>query len=192
MALSIADQQDAADLAAASTQLLGLDVIWTTGFEQGVPEGKTPASSDLIKVGLGMATQLGKIHKGVPLLKRFADELEVALLAQSGHTKDWTLGIDPLDVPGLLREAVKHVDDHATEEISTLLAKAERLEGGQAVQGDLPRRMRGAIYLLCAAVTVGLGAFATVCGGPAGIGFGFAGAVVAAALFSQGLSDFHA
>ncbi|KND28339.1 MULTISPECIES: hypothetical protein [Streptomyces] len=192
MALSIAEQRDAANIVATCTRLLELDVIWTTNLEQGVPEGKTDASRALIKVGLDMATGLGRVHERVSLLHRFADELEVLFLEEFDHFKGWTLDISPTDVPALLHDAAKGLDGHASAEIRTLLTKIEGLEGGQAVQGDLPRKMRGWIYIVCAAVSLGLGTLAAAGGGPLGIALGAAGLGVALVLLQQGLSDVHA
>ncbi|MCX4751144.1 hypothetical protein OG455_37530 [Kitasatospora sp. NBC_01287] len=192
MALSIAEQHHAAETAATCTQLLELDVVWTTGLEGGVPEGKTEASGDLINVGLSMATALGQIHERVSFLGGFADQLEGLLLEQGGQIEGWTLDLSPMHVPGLVRDAVKYVDNHATEEIAALLAKVERLEGGQAVQGDLRRRMRGYLFILGAAVSLALGTLAAAGGGPVGVALGVAGVGVAQVFLTQGLSDVRA
>lgn len=116
----------------------------------------------------------------------------VPIVEQRGHFEGWTLDTNPTDVPGLLRYAVKELDGHGAAEISTLLAKVERLDGGQAVQGDLPRKMRGWIYIVCAAVTLGLGTLAAAGGGPVGVALGVAGVGVAVAFLQQGLADVNA
>lgn len=175
MALSISEQQEAADVAATATRILQLDSVWTAGVaEHGNEQTESGVKLALADVAAELVAGLSALHEQVPFLNRFADELEVLLQEQEMPAWPFT-GMSPQELPQQLRSATMVVDNHAAEEEQLLQHGIDSLRGigdqagERSAEGDLRPRMRAAISIIGGVVFFGLALAVVVAAGPPGL-----------------------
>ncbi|MFQ6194861.1 hypothetical protein [Streptomyces sp. NPDC000405] len=192
MALSIAEQREAAGIGDACLYVVTLDNIWTTQLAAAVPEPGSAAASELIDVGTEMATVLTHIHERGYLLHRFDAEFD-ELFGPHAKALSEQLDVTPENLHQHLREAVQHVDQYAPEEAKGILAKIDLIRSGEATPGDVKIPMRGALLIIGGVILLGAGIAVVACGvedlgGPLQRTLGKVGGE----MFKQGLQDFRA
>ncbi|REK91001.1 hypothetical protein DY245_07005 [Streptomyces inhibens] len=165
--ITITEQLRAVELSNRCTRLLSLDMIWS---ERLTYSGQRSSSStELANIGREMAKELADIQKDLDFVYALAAEVpdELGIVAQ---------------------RAIESINAFGGTEVEELYRKADLVESGETPDGDLPRRVWGAIAAVGGFLTIAAGAGAAAVTGPLGVVILPSAAAVGGPLLGAGIA----
>ncbi|WP_406218296.1 hypothetical protein [Streptomyces canus] len=175
--ITVAEQLRAVDLSNRCTRLLSLDMIWTGRMARA---GHDDFSfEELAHVAREMATEIMGIRDELPFVREFAehvsqemDSISTDLVKSLGRIAD---------------DMADYITTYGPKEADELLLKADVLVKGGVPDGDLPRRLWGAVSAVGGVLTIAGGAACVVVLGPAGLPILTAAGMVGGPLLGAGV-----
>lgn len=142
--ITVAEQLRAVDLSNRCTRLLSLDMIWTGRMARA---GHDDFSfEELAHVAREMATEIMGIRDELPFVREFAehvsqemDSISTDLVKSLGRIAD---------------DMADYITTYGPKEADELLLKADVLVKGGVPDGDLPRRLWGAVSAVGGVLTI--------------------------------------
>ncbi|MGI5401823.1 hypothetical protein ACQEVG_20745 [Streptomyces sp. CA-135486] len=177
MSLSISEQRHAVDLADRCIRVLALDVIWTGRLAES--DLSDASREDLAGVGHEMVAELEAIRHSASFVRDFAK-----------HATHDTSSISPdlgTSLNHIANDAARYIEEYGQREIDYLVQRSEILLKGGVPEGDLPRRLTGALCALSGLLLISGGAGSVFALGPAGAMIAAPATTVGSALFGRGV-----